>query len=152
MPSIAQDAQRLSLLFRYGVVAVSEVISWADSQIAEMDSPPEALLELSTTSPSDTGGIISRLHRLSAGAEFWPALRAALPRIRDYVASRPQDAKRIANHFYSTATTFEPVPTDLQFLYRFDDAFCLAHDGTYSDREAIYRELLSELERFREAA
>lgn len=151
MPSLAQEAQRLSLLFKYGVVSAGELISWADSQIAELDSPPEALLELSITFPDDTGGIISRLHRLSAGADIWSAMRAALPRIRDYVTARPQDAEHIANHFYLTALTFEPVPTDLRFLYRFDDAFYLAREGTYGDRETIYKDFLSELERFSEA-
>lgn len=150
MSTIANEAQRLGLLFRYGIVSASEIITWADSKIVGLDLPPAALIELSTTAPSETGAIMSRLHGLTGGADFWLALRAILHRIRDYLVAHPEAAERIAGHLYTAATTYEPVPADLGFLYRFEDAFYLANEGTCGDRDTVFEEFLSELGRFGE--
>jgi hypothetical protein len=144
MSAINQDAQRMSLLFQYGVVPADEVIAWADSWIVRMDSPPDSLFELSSTSPSNTGDILACLRQLSAGADFWIAFRAALPRLRDYVASHRDRAESIADHLYRTACSFQDsgVPDDLRFVWRFDDAFSLAREGIYGDSENVYREFV----------
>jgi trans-aconitate methyltransferase len=152
MPPYAQDAKRLSLLFDYGVATDREVIQWADSQIVALDSPPDALIQLAVTRPTDTAAIISHLHTLSAEAEFWPAFRAALGRLHDHVVSRPADAERIANDIYLTVLMFPDVPAEFYFAYRFDDAFSLARDGTFGDEETVRREFIHELQRFTPAA
>lgn len=142
------------MLFMYGVVVADELVAWADSFIVRMDSPPDPLLELSTTEPSKTGDILSCLRRLSVGADFWAAFRSALPRLRDYVTSYPDRAESIANHLYLTACSFEvsEVPDDLHFIYGFDDAFFLAREGTYGESETVYREFVRELDRFSQVA
>lgn len=150
MQSITQDAQRVSLLFQYGVLDAVAVIAWADEAIVQMESPPEALLELSTTAPHRTADILSSLHRLSSGAEFWPALGSAIPQLRDFVGFHPDRAESIANHLFLTVCGFGvgDVPDDLHFIYRIDDAFSLAREGTYGDTETVYREFIHEMERF----
>src|SRR6202008_1667920 len=55
--AIGHDAQRMSLLFRYGVRTGNDVIGWADSAIVELDSPPDSLIELSMTAPEKTEDI-----------------------------------------------------------------------------------------------
>ena len=40
------------------------------------------------------------------------------------------------------------VPKDLHFVYRFDDAFSLAREGTYGNTQAVYQEFVREMERF----
>lgn len=149
MTAIVQDALRMSLLFQFGAVAADEVIVWADSLIVQIDSPPDSLLELSTTSPSRTADILSCLRQLSAGAEFWAAFRSALPRLRDYVASHPDRAEGIANQLYLIACGFAvtDVPDDLHFVYHFDDAFSLAREGVYGDTETVYQEFIHELDK-----
>ena len=151
MPAIAQFTQRMSLLFRYGVVAADEVVAWADSLIVEMDSPPDALLELSTTSPAKTADVLSSLERLSSGADFWPSFRSTLPQLRDHIVSNPDRAEAVAKHLFLTACSFSvsDVPDDLRFVYRFDDAFSLARDGTYGEPKTVYREFIQELEKFK---
>jgi hypothetical protein len=154
MPSLAEDAQRMTLLFEYGVVADDEVVAWADWFIVQMDSPPYLLLELSTTAPSKRGDILTCLHRLSVGADFWAAFRSALPRLRDYIASYPDRAEGIANQLSLTACNSPPsdVPDDLNFICHFDDAFSLAREGTYGESETVYREFVHELDRFSQVA
>lgn len=128
------------------------VIVWADKAILQMQSPPDALLELSSTAPDKTSDVLSHLHRLNSGAQFWPALRSAIPQLRDFVASHPDRAESIANHLFLTACSFDvgEVPEDLLFIHRYDDAFSLARDGTYGDRETVFREFVREMERFPE--
>ena len=154
MTAIAQDAQQMSLLFQYGVAAAVEIVAWADSLIVQMDSPPDALLELSTAAPSKTEDILSCLHRLSVGGDFWSAFRSALPRLRDYIRLHPDRAENIANHLFLTACSFSvsDVPGDLHFVYRFDDAFSLARQSTYDEPETVYREFIHELDKFTQVA
>jgi hypothetical protein len=47
MQNIAHDAQRMSLLFTYGVISGGDVIAWSDSIIVQIDSPSDSLLQLS---------------------------------------------------------------------------------------------------------
>jgi|ERR1051326_4791559 hypothetical protein len=153
MESIAQDAKRMSFLFHYGVLDGLAVIAWADAAIVQMDSPPDALLELSTTAPEQTADLLSYLDRLSSGAESWSALKSAIPRIRDFVASRPDRAEAIANQLFLTGCYGAgDVPEDLRFIFRYDDAFSLAREGQYGDTQTVYQEFLHEMERFTEAA
>lgn len=147
-PAFANDAQRLSLLFDYGVVTAHEVIQWADSQIVISESPPGPLIELSTTAPNQTADVISHLHALSAGADFWQALRAAVPRLHEYLTSNPKDAERIANALYRTVITARDVPTDFQFAYLYDDAFSLVRENVYGDIETIRKDFIREFGKF----
>ena len=70
--------------------------------------------------------------------------------IRDFIVAHPDRADAIANHLFLTACSFgvSDVPDDLRFVYRFDDAFSLAHEGTYGEPETVYREFIHELEKF----
>lgn len=140
----------MSLLFQCGVLSSLEVIAWADSEIIKADLPGGALLELTTTESSKTEDILSHLRRLSAGADFWQAFRHVLCSLYRYVVSNPDKAETIANHLFLAACEFSvaDVPDDLRFVYRFDDAFSLAREGTYGDFETVYREFVAELERF----
>ena len=149
MQTIAHDAQRMSLLFEYGVVSGVDVIGWSDSAIVQMDSPPDTLIQLSLTAPDKTADIMSHLHQLSSGSDFWAAVRSAMPQIHDFVVAHPDRAESIANHLYFTACFASGrVPKDLHFMFGFDDAFSLAHDGIYGDPQTIYRDFIHELEKF----
>ena len=145
MNSIAQDAQRVSLLFEYGILKFGAVISWADATIAGMESPPQLLLELSMTAPERTDNILSSLHGLSEGADFWAAFRNVVPELRAFVASHPEIAEKIANQMYLTACMVGNLPEDLRFLYYFEDAFSLARQETYGDIGAVYQDFLQEM-------
>jgi hypothetical protein len=146
MNSIAQDAQRLSLLFEYGAIDARAVISWADTWIVQMDSPPDLLLKLSMTMPEKSGDILSYLRGLSSGADFWKAFRNIIPQLRSFVASHPELAENIAIHFYHTAFIVENVPEDLRFICRYDDEFSLARQGIYGDFDTVYKKFVEEMD------
>jgi hypothetical protein len=127
------------------------VVRWADAQIMALDSASGSLLELSTTSPSKTGDLLSHLRVLASGADFWSAFRAVLGPLHDHISSNPSRAEYFANELYRTAISFDSgeVPKDLSFVYRFDDAFSIAREGTYGRPEDVFREFLAELARFK---
>lgn len=154
MSAIAQEAQRLSLLFEIGVIDAGSVIDWADSQIVAVDSPPIPLIELSATSSERVGDIISHLHALARGADFWRAFRSALSTLHGHVSAHPSDTERIAGELYRRAVFTAPgnIPDDLSFLYRYGDAFDLAHQGVYGEISAVRKEFICELEKFTSAA
>jgi hypothetical protein len=153
MLTIAQDAQRISLLFEYGVVSGTDVVGWSDSVILQMDSPPYELIELSLTAPDKTADIMSHLHQLSAGSDFWSALRSAMPQIRNFVVARPEQASSIAHHLFFTAVLNpDNVPKDLSFMFRYDDEFWLAEGGIHRDPETVHRNFIHELSKFAPAA
>jgi hypothetical protein len=146
--SIAQDAQRISLLFQYGALDASSVVTWADNAIVALDSPPDALVDLSLAAPASTAEILSCLHRLSLGADFWSALRSAVPALRNFIAQDPERAERIAGHLLVTVYSFDvkDVPKDFHFIYRFDDAFSLAREDIYGDLKAVCREFADQMD------
>jgi len=148
MKSIAQDAQRLSLLFQFGVIDAKAAISWADPFIVEMDSPPDLLIQLSTTAPEKTGDILSCLRALGLGADFWTAFRSTIPQIRAFIAFHPELAERVADHMSFIACTVGDVPEDLFFINRYDDAFLLARQDMYGDVNTIREELIREMDEF----
>jgi hypothetical protein len=108
----------------------------------------QVLIELASTRPTDAAAIISHLHTLSEGAEFWPAFRAALARIYQHVVAHPGDAGRIANDIYRTVLMLSDVPNEFSFVYHFDDAFSLAQEGTFGDEEMVRKEFIEELRKF----
>lgn len=149
MKTIAHDSQRMSLLFEYGVVTGTEVVAWADTVIVQLDSLPDSLLQLSLTAPDNTADIISHLHQLALGSDFWAALRSVISQIREFIIEHPDQAENIANHLFLTACfVHNKVPKDLQFMFRFDDAFSLAQDGIYGEPQTVYRDFVQELGKF----
>lgn len=147
MSAIENESQRMSLLFQYGVVDAHDVIAWVDSLIEQIDSPPDLLLDLSSTAPDNTGDILARLRRLSAGSEFWESFRSSIPQIRDYTAAHHDRAESIANHLVLTLISFQDeAPDDLHFLYWFDDAFSLAREGICGSPESVCHAFIQELD------
>ncbi len=142
------DAKRLSLLLEYGVPAEREAIAWADSQIATLDSPPHALLELSTTPPDHTAEILSQLHVLETGSDCWAALRAAIPYLHEHLVSHPADAPRVAAKLFHVVVSADDVPQDFMFAYHFDDAFDLARERVFGDLKSVEAEFINELASF----
>src|SRR2546425_5390685 len=132
MNSLCQDAQRVSLMFQFGLIRGQAVVDWADSQIIALDSPPPTLIELSTTPISRTADLLSHLGALASGADYWEAFRMVLGLFYQRVASHPERTGRLASELYSRLVSTWPrmvpdeTPMDLQFLYEFDLALEVA--------------------------
>ena len=79
--NICEQAETFRLLLLMGVIDKTDVIAWADAIIAENDSVPEWLLDVSLASNQDNVAIESKL-RCDASGEWNPmaAAYAALER------------------------------------------------------------------------
>ncbi len=139
------------LMLQFGVANGEDIVRWADSQIIALDSPPESLIDLSTTPPSQIADQLTYLHALASGADYWAAFRRMLGHLHDYLAANPGRAQDIANGLFRTAerSPMGDLPKDLSFVYRIDEAFSLANDGIYGKPEAVLRDFLSELAKFK---
>lgn len=142
--SIQHEAAQLSILFDCGSISAAEIIVWADEQIVKMDKPSDSLLSLSMIQPEKTADIISLLHQLGEGADFWSAFRNTLPRFHEFLQIHPEKCEGVANHFFKLACKFK-APRDLNFLYGFDDEFGLARDGIFGKLEDVRENFLREL-------
>ena len=155
MPSLAQDAQLLKLLFQYGLIPSHAIINWADAQIISLSSPPAQLIELSTTPDSRTADLLSHLGALAADADYWEAFRAVLGFVAEAVSSHRETAVQSANKLYCFVVTTGParsmpfdLPEDLQFLYRFLNDWDVAHTGIRGEPNALLEQFITRLQSF----
>lgn len=144
----ADEAKRLSILLEMGVPVAREAIRWAEAQIATAESPSNELLELSTAPASQPATVLSHLHVLAAGADFWRAFGAAMPRLREYLVDHPSASERVAAAFYRIAVAAGDVPEEFTFAYRFEDSFQLARVGISGRTEDVHQDFMDELRQF----
>jgi ABC-type nitrate/sulfonate/bicarbonate transport system substrate-binding protein len=147
MFALAEDAQRVYLLFNYGTMSGADVVKWAEKQIDDSDSPSNALLELAWIHPDNTADIISVLNVLRQGADVYKSFEKILGFLYDYVKTHPAEAERISQRLLGTLVTLpdEKRRRDFYFLYRVDDDFDLN-----IERSATLKKFLDELRKFAE--
>ncbi|HTQ40488.1 MAG TPA: hypothetical protein VMJ32_15795 [Pirellulales bacterium] len=152
MPTSAEDAQRVFLLFNYGVLFGADVIKWAEELVANADSPSNTLLELAWTKPDNTADIISHLNALTHGVDICEAFKRVLGVLYGYVKTHPMDAERISQRLLGTLVTLrnEKNAREFYFLYGIDDDFEHANHGRYFERAAVLEDFLGELQKFAE--
>jgi hypothetical protein len=150
MSSFADDAQRVFLLFNYGVMSGTDVINRAEDHVANSDSPSDPLLELAWASPNDTAEIISRLIVLTRGADIYIAFKKVLGYLYDYVMLHPTTAERITSRLLGTLIEIrhDTRAREFYFLYRCSDDFESVHQGEYVTRPTVLKFLLTELQKF----
>jgi hypothetical protein len=151
MPSLDLEAGRELFLLNLGVRSPVDIVRWVDAVIAKEEAPHELLIELSTTPPERLDRFISVLSDLRRGSDFWSAVRDAMPALHGYVVAHPEEAERIASSLFMTAAgDFDKMPKEFSFIYRFDDAFSLAHEGMHGRLEDVRSDFIAELKRFAE--
>lgn len=149
MSSRIQEAATELFLLNLGVRSTTDVVQWSDATIAKEDSPHELLIELSTTPLERIDRFISILSDLRTGSDYWPSVRDAMPALHTFVLAHPEEAERIASSLYMIAAgELDRMPKEFSFIYRFDDAFYLAREGTYGRLEEVHADFLAELARF----
>jgi hypothetical protein len=149
MSSLVQEAATELFLLNLGVRSTADVVRWSDAIIAKEDSPHGMLIELSTTPLERIDRFTSILSDLGTGSDYWASVREAMPALHDFVVAHPEEAERIASSLYIIAAgELDRIPKEFSFIYRFDDAFYLAREGTYGRLEDVHAEFIAELARF----
>ncbi len=127
-----------------GVFGVTEVVQWADNQIATQEAPGYELIELSLMSNANRYEIANQLTRVGtptlSRADVLPCL---LAEAHKKLLKEPDFGKVLAEGLYRfwSLSNYE-LPENLSPCGFFDDAYSLAESGVYGSTDQVYRELL----------
>lgn len=87
MSSAPNEAQALAIGIDAGAVTITEVVSWADTQIAKISFPESNLIELALAKRAPEA--LGYLHELAAGADSKAVTQLALGRRNSTRTNRP---------------------------------------------------------------
>jgi hypothetical protein len=126
------------------VLEVSDVIQWADAQIAQTPSPPYEMIELALMNKANRFDISNQLSRV-----ITPSLKSAevlpfvLAKAHQRLLDNPEFGKELAEGMYQSWVKADyDFPPPLTMCGYFDDAYSLAESGTMKTTEEVNQELL----------
>lgn len=139
---IKEDAEFFRLGLLSGYIKADEVITWADSIIAQDETPVYEILEVSTATGFDD--LIVKLSRVAGQYEWDRVLRRFFYVLHTTLSQNHEYATRIAHVLYNAMLEHEQkfLPDIQHSIYYFDDGFDLADSGVYGNRESLTQELL----------
>lgn len=153
MKSQQESAAFFKRGLRLGTHSVGEIIEWADSCIAECDSPSSDLIDLAMmakSNPIDVEGKLGQLAGDIGHLEVAPAVLAAAHKV---LLSDPSFGPVLARGLYALYVDCGyDVPDCLKAIAGFDDEYALAKQGIYGTEEDVYNQLLSFAASFDDAA
>jgi hypothetical protein len=148
--SINEQVSYLRVGIELGVFGVSDIVQWADDQIATQEDPAYELIELSLMRESSRHEIANQLVRTGAPSlsrvEVLPCL---LAEAHKRLLHDPDFGRVLAERLYrSWSISTYDFPEILSPCGYFDDAYSLAESGVYGTVDQISRELLEFTSRF----
>ncbi len=143
MEAMKAQAAYLRVALQLGVHTVSDVIRWADTEIARLEEPPFALIELALLENGNPLDVMSKLHELSAGRSALSVLRRVLGQAHEELVRHRESGPNLAHGLYQIyVESGYQVPDDLALMIGFDDRFALARQGIYETEEEVLRDLI----------
>jgi hypothetical protein len=143
MEAMRAQAAYLRVALRLGIHTVSDVIRWSDTEIARLDEPPFALIELALLENGNPLDVMSKLHELSAGVPALCVLRRVLGQAHEGLVRHPELGPIVAQGLYQIyVESGYQVPDDLAPMIGFDDRFALAQQGIGETEEEVLRDLI----------
>lgn len=126
------------------VLEVSDVIRWADAQIAQTPSPSYEMIELALMSKANRFDISRQLSQVAT-----PSLKSAevlpfvLAKAHQRLLNNPELGKELAEGMYQSWVKADcDFPPPLDMCGYFDDAYSLAESGTVNTVEEVSQELM----------
>lgn len=143
MEAMKAQAAYLRVALQLRVHTVSDVIRWADTEIARLEEPPFALIELALLGDGNPLDVVSKLYELSAGAPALSVLPRVLGQAHEQLVRHPELGPILARDLYQIyVESGYQIPDDLAPMIGFDDRFALAREGTYETEEQVLRDLI----------
>jgi hypothetical protein len=151
MKPYAQEAENLRLLFIAGIVSADDVVAWADRTISTLPEYDDDLVEISLGAKVSMAEMEARLHRVSAGADTFEAIRNLAGRMHHILLSDRSPARGFARLLANLwAENDYRGPKDLAFMDRIDDSLYLADSGQWGSPKEVIDELIVETAPFDE--
>src|SRR5512142_2383526 len=108
------QAAYFRVALQLGVCTVGDVIRWSDAEIARLEEPPLALIELALLENGNPLDVISKLYQLSAGAPALSVLRRVLGQAHEELVRHPELGPILARGLYQIyVESGYRVPEDL---------------------------------------
>ena len=146
---LAQRAEIKRQEFLLGLVAVDDVIRWADSELEESGEYVDGLANVSLFGSACSQDLVALLQQLASGADQFEAMRSVLGSVYRFLLKDDSQARRLAGgleHFWIDSPC--ELPGDMQFIIGLEEDFGLAEDGIRGTREEAVSGLLRNLARF----
>ena len=135
-------AGEFALALKWDEAELKEVVEWADSLIATMDTPDDDLIEVSLA--NNKADAVTALNALSVKADEWEIVLALLQRIARRSSMEPGKASQLARHLYHVAMKPDAPKFMAPFCGHWDD-IDLAIDGVYGDVDSSVGAFLADL-------
>lgn len=143
MEAMKAQAAYFRVALQLGVCTVGDVIRWSDAEIARLEEPPFALIELALLENRNPLDVMSKLYELSGGRSALSVLRRVLGQARGELVRHPELGPILARGLYQIyVESGYRVPEDLARMAGFEDRFALAQQGIYETEEEVLRDLI----------
>lgn len=135
-----------------GTHSVADVITWADSEIAELVEPPVELIDLALMQNSSRADVAGKLGALTGTIKALDVLDSVLGKAHEVLKTDPTFGPTLAHGLYALyeECSYE-IPDRLIPIAGFDDEYALAMQGTYGTVEDVYLDLLAFTGQFQDA-
>jgi hypothetical protein len=135
------SAFRKALLL--GLVAIDEVIAWADSVVAVEDQPHTSVIEVSLAGGRRGWEVADLLEAVPGDADSAIVQRIVFCKMRDLLQKNPGDILRFGTIFLSLAGDgFAPNEQVLNEFYGIEGEIDCARAGVYGDLKSARRRAL----------
>lgn len=147
--NLRNEAEVLAIAIELGVVQVAEAVDWADQYIVALDQPPYELIELSSAGASHPLDVAHLLRTVPGAADVPAVCRRVFARMLSALNEGRMSPESVARALdFMQLEGRAPDPDAQSEMSRLNDAFELAHEGTYGTPEQVGRELREFLERY----
>ena len=144
------QAEALAICLEYGLLDASDVIAWADQQIAQSDQPHVVLCDIAMALPAHPLDIASLLRQLPGEVDTFLVIRQLVEYSINVLRSKRRPPRQVASLLYKLAREKSILSGPLRDdAYWFDDALDLSENGYIQDRpEEIAIQMIQMLEQW----
>jgi hypothetical protein len=141
------EAEVLFRRFQFGLAERDELVSWADSWIERLDSPPYPLIELSLARSKSDYHVTQCLKELIGGGHQRQVWKQFIEHLLRLVAQDPSRDSEVARILFLVALEGDvPDGVPENQMLRYWDDIDLAKNGVYGNRESERTRLIHFLE------
>lgn len=130
MASVSTEAEAYAIGLELGVVPVSDVVAWADRQVAAADVPPPAVCELSMAALLRMQDVVNLLRSIAGPIDSSECIRLTVGNLLVALQCHDFGPESIARTLFDLALTTDlpdgPFKRKASWYW---DAICLSNDG-----------------------
>ena len=140
MASVNTEAAAFAIGLEIGVVSVSDVVAWADRQVAAAVVPPPAICELSMAATMQMRVVVNLLRSIAGPIDSSECVRLTVGNLLVALQDPEFDPESVARTLFHLASTNDlPDGPFKAKSWWYWDAICLSRDGFGLETEVEIR-------------